>query len=190
MAYIIAANVKAYAGISGAGDDALLASLITRAQAVIDRYCNRTFEAASASTRYFTVGRDTEGAWLWFDEDIASITTVTNGDSVAVSSSQYTTEPKNRTPYHGIKLLGSAGKVWTYSTDPEDAISVVGKWAYSTSAPEDIQHAAIRLVTFFYRQKDTSQDSDRPLLTESGVTLLPLQIPTDVRHMLNPYRWL
>lgn len=188
MAYTTVASVKAYGGISGAGDDTLLDALVDRAQAIVDAYTKRTFEASADSTRYFTVGLDTEGPFLWLDEDLASITTVTNGDSNEVTSSQYTTKPKNRTPYYGIKILPSAGKVWTFTTDAEDAISVAGKWAYSATAPADIVQATVRLTTFLYRQKDTSQDLDRPLMTDAGVMIMPSQIPNDVKAMLNPYR--
>lgn len=190
MAYCTAAQVKAYAGISAPDDDALLGELITRSKAIIDAHCRRTFEASTTASRYYTVGRDTEGYYLWLDEDLASITSVLNGDasSTAVTSTQYTTIPKNETPYYGIKILQSAGKVWEYDQDPEDAITVTGYWAYSTTAPADIIHAAIRLVTFLYRQKDTSMDADRALLTDAGVTLLPSDLPNDVQRLLAPYR--
>jgi len=189
MAYTTTAQVKTYAGIGGSGDDILIGSLITYAQKAIDNYCNRTFEG-SATNRVFDVGGDTEGNTLWFDEDCASITTVTNGDasSTEVTSAQYVTIPRNRTPYHGIKILSSAGKVWEYSTDPEGAITVNGVWAYSATAPNDIVHACTRLATFLYRQKDTSMDIDRPILTDAGVTLLPGSLPNDVKTILEPYR--
>lgn len=41
------ANVKAYLGITAATDDALIATLITRAQDRIERHCNRIFNAAT-----------------------------------------------------------------------------------------------------------------------------------------------
>ena len=189
MAYCTTEQVRTYLGVSGTADDGLLAELVTFSQAAIDSYCRRTFEAAADSDRYFTVGRDTEGRWLWFDQDLATITTVLNGDSSAteVTSSQYITEPYSA-PFFGIKILGSAAKVWEYNLDPEDAIKVTGKWAYSTSAPKDIVFAAIRLAAYMYRSKDTSMDSDRPILTDAGVTLLPMGLPNDVLKLLSPYR--
>jgi len=192
VAYCTLAQVRSYVGIGSTeiADDVLIAALIVRAQQAIDTYCDRTFEASADSTRYFDVGADTEGRTLWLDEDLCAITTVTNGDSssTVITSSQYTTIPRNTTPYHGIRILASSAKVWEYQTDPEGALSVAGKWAYSTTAPADITHACIRLTAFLYRQKDTNVDADRPILTDAGVTIMPASLPNDVRQMLNPYR--
>jgi hypothetical protein len=191
MAYCTTAQVKAYAGINEPDDDELITNLITRSQAIIDAHCRRTFESTTTASRYYTVGADTEGAYrLWLDEDLASITQVLNGDSsqTEITASQYTTVPKNDTPYYGIRILRSASKVWEYDEDPEDAITVTGYWAYSTTAPADIVHACIRLATFLYRQKDTSIDTDRALITDSGVTILPTSLPHDVQQLLAPYR--
>ena len=188
MAYATASLMRSYAGIKGAGDDGLLATFADAANTHVDKYCRRTFEG-SDTDRFFTVGRDTEGRWLWFDEDLASITTILNGDasSTELTSSEYIVEPKDA-PYFGVKILASASKVWEYVTDPENAIKVTGVWTYSATAPDDIIHAATRLAVFMYRQKDTSLDLDRPLITDAGVTLLPAGLPNDVKSLLLPYR--
>ena len=192
MAYCTLAQVRSYLGIGSTeiADDVLISALIVRAQQAIDTHCDRKFEAASDSTRYFDVGADTEGRTLWIDEDLCAITTVTNGDSssTVITASQYTTIPRNDTPYYGIRILSSSSKMWEYDDDPEGALSIAGKWAYSTSAPADVVHACVRLVAFLYRQKDTSADSDRPILTDAGVTIMPSSLPNDVRQILAPYR--
>lgn len=189
MAYCTAAEIKAYLSITGAGDDTLLGTIADRATALMDAYCRRTLIASADTTRYFTVGRDTEGRRLWFDDVCAAVTTVTNGDSVEVSSSEYVLLHRNNPPYIGIKILGSAGKAWTYTNDPEDAISVLGAWAWFDvgATPADIKHAAVRLSAWIYRQKASSADTDRPLLTDAGVTILPSQIPSDVKAALQQY---
>jgi hypothetical protein len=190
MAYTVLADVKEYLSIptGTTSDDDLITDLIGRAQAYIDSYTGYTFEAAEDSDRTFDAVADVDGAMLHFDTMIAAITTVTNGDSVEVTSGQYTTEPRNVTPYYAIRLLSSSGVSWTYSTDPEDAITVTGKWAWSTTAPSDIVQACVRLVAFMYRQKDTSADVDRPLLTGDGNVIMPSALPTDVKALLSPYR--
>lgn len=189
MAYCTAAEIREYAGIGSDADDVLLGNLADRATALMDGYCRRALIASADTTRYFTVGRDTEGTRLWFGEVCAAVTTVTNGDSVEVSSSEYALIDRNKPPYIGIKILGSAGKAWTYTNDPEDAISVLGAWAWFDvgATPDDIKHTAIRLATWLYRQKDSSSDTDRPLLTDAGVTILPSQIPSDVKSALQQY---
>ena len=186
MAYVSAADLKTYLGVTGAGDDALLAVLITGAQQAVDNYCRRTFEASADSTRYYTVFKDTDNFVLWLDEDLCAITSITNGDSVAVAADEYTTIPKNETPYYKIKLLASGGKSWTYDDDPEDAITIVGKFAYSTTAPADIVQATKRLAAFYYRQKDS------PLVDvtaiEAGTVIRTPGMPPDVKALLMPYR--
>ena len=189
MAYCTTAQVKAYLGNTTASDDTLLDELIPRAQAAIDAYCHRAFEATSDTTRTFDADRDTDGPFLYFDEDLASITTITNGDGSTIASSSYVTEPRNRTPYCGIKILVSSGVNWEYDSnnDPEDAISVTGKWSWSVSAPDDIVHACIRLTGYYYRQRD-AQVFDTTATPELGVITIPQGFPKDVKMLIEPYR--
>lgn len=195
MAYTTAAELKVYAGINLAPDDGLLTTLIARAQASIDRYVGFSFEAAADSTRYFDArstryGGHVDGRLLLFDTWACALTSVTNGDGTVVASTKYVTEPRNGARYYGVKLLLSSGYSWEAQSDDdtEKAITVVGKWAWSTSAPADIVHATLRLGLWYYRQRDSSTDMDRPLLAE-GVTILPSMIPADVTAILDAYRW-
>ena len=191
MAYTDAATLKTYLGVSAATDDTLLTALIARAQAAIDVYTGRTFEAAADSTRYFTVGRDTLGRMLYFDQDLAAITTVvtnaddgSGGDSLATTD--YITHPRNRTPYHSIEIVSSSAYDWTYTLDPTGGITVAGKWAYSTSAPNDIVHACVRLAAYYYRQKDAGV-FDTTAIPDIGIIQIPQGMPRDVQLILNPY---
>ena len=178
--------VKRYLGITATTDDVLLYEFIYAAQGIIDNTTGRTFEASADSTRYLDAVADVHGNELWFGGDVCALTTVTNGNSVVVSSSEYTTMPRNHTPYYAIKLLPSASKTWTYTTDHEGAITVVGRWAYSLTAPDAIKQATTRLAAYLYRQKDNASDLDRTLIV-GNATVLPAQIPSDVKMMLRPY---
>jgi hypothetical protein len=182
-------------------DEALVNDLLTRASALIDTYCGRYFASDSDKTdvgssdsyvtRKFDALEDVDGFYLYLDRDLCEISSITNGDSDAttVSSSDYVTEPRNDTPYFAIKLLSSTGTYWEYVTDPENAISVAGIWAYSKTAPNDIIHATVRLASWLYKQRiNTDADLDRPLLTNAGVTIMPSQLPADVTRLLMPYR--
>jgi len=188
MAYTTLADVKSYLGIPTAttADDTLITALIGRAQAIIDRYCDRTFEASADTTRYFTVGVDTDGGTVYLDNDLAAITSVTNGDGTTVLATQYVTLG---TPFDAIKLLGSAGLFWTLTDDgdAENAIAIVGKWAYSTTAPADVVAACVRLSAYLYRQKDNAGDLDRAVIA-GNTTILPAEIPADIRLILRPLR--
>jgi len=187
MAYCSLAQMKTYVGATDNDDDALLTDCITRAEAVIDRATKRTFEASADSTRTFDAQQDVAGRTLYLDADLCAITSITNGDGAAITALQVVSEPRNHAPYYALTLKASTGLAWTYETDPEDAISVTGRWAYSTTPPADIEQACVRLAAWFYRQKDSSSDLDRPMVSMDGATLLPAQIPADVQRMLQPY---
>ena len=195
MAYATAADLKLYAGIEANTDDGLLTLLLARAQAAIDLRVGFTFEAATDTTRYFDAaptyaGGHVDGRLLLFDTWCKSITSVTNGDGTVIASTYYVTEPRNVRVYYGIRLLASSGYTWEAKSndDTENAITVVGKWAWSTTAPADIKHACLRLALWYYRQRDNSTDLDRPLLAE-GVTIMPSQMPADVERILAAYAW-
>lgn len=191
MAYCTAADVKTYLGISETDDDALITQLVTAAQQAIDTHCNRTFEAAADSTRNFSVEHDVDGRTVWLDEDLADITTVTsNADGSSpdvIPSTDYVTKPRNRTPYYAIVLKTSSDDDWDYADDPEDGITIEGKWAYSETAPDDIKQWCIRLASYYYRQKD-AQVFDVTAVPEAGVITVPQGLPADVRQGLRHYR--
>ena len=188
MAYATLAIVKAYLDIPTAttSDDALLNSLIDRAQEIIDAYTGRDFEAVTA-TKYFTID-DVEGRWLHLSGyDLLTVTTLTNGDATATvfTSDQYRLEPRNETPKWAVRLKEDYD--WDFD-DSDSEISIAGTWGYSATAPSDVVHACIRLVSFLYRQKDTSGDIDRPMVTGDGVTIMPSALPKDVMSILEKYR--
>lgn len=186
MAYTSASNLKTYLGISEATDDTLLGTLITAAQAMIDAHCRQTFEAAADTTRYFDAVRDVNGSMLYLDAPLCAITTVTNGDGNTVASTKYVTEPRNTTPYYALQLKANAGVAWTYTSTPENAIAIAGKWAYSTTAPADIAQTTIRLAAYLYRQRDNASDLDRAIVGASGI-MLPAALPKDIQTLLRPY---
>ena len=189
MAYCGVDELKEYLGVTGTADDAMLLTLLAAAQRTIDSYCARTFEATADTVRTFDSQRDVDGYTLTVDSDLCAITSIVNGDGTTISNSHYVTEPRNETPYYAIRLKASAGNVWTstVSGDSENAITVTGKWAYSTSAPSDIAHVCKRLAAYIYRQKDNAGDLDRAVIAGNS-TILPAQIPSDIRLMLTPYK--
>lgn len=187
MAYTDTTTLKRYLGISSSSDDTLLGECITRAQALIDGYTGRTFEAAADTTRYFDAVANVNGRRLYLDHDLCQITSVTNGDGVAVASDEYTALSPNMTPYYALLLLASSGKAWTYEDDPENAISIVGRWAWSVTAPTAIVQATVRLAAYLYRQKNNAQDLDRAVAVGNTV-LLPGELPRDLVQILAPYQ--
>jgi hypothetical protein len=185
MAYTNVIGVRQYLDIADGGDDALFGDLIDAAQKAIDIYTRRTWEATADTTRYFDYSSENiDGLTLFLDKDLCSITTVTNGDSVVVASNERTTIPRIETPYYAIRLLSDSGVTWTYDDEWMDAISITGRWAYSTSAPNDIVQACNRLAAFYYKQRD--QQMFDVTAIEAGTLISPVGLPADVRRILDP----
>jgi len=179
LEYTTGAAVKAYLDISSSGDDVLLGQLVSRACAMIDRFCRRRFIAA-AMTRLFDAP---SGDTLWLDEDLLSVTAITNGDGSAVGSGQYVLLPANGLPKCAIRLRKSTGATWI---GEEQAIHVQGTWGYSPAPPDDVVQAAIRLTAWLYKQRDAPFGTTaRP---DVGIVEVPAAIPVDVTAMLLRYQ--
>lgn len=188
MAYTDVTSVKQYLKISSSDDDTLLAAFVARAQQMVDVYTGRTFEASTNTSRYFDCTRPTvDGRTLYLDRDLCSINSITNGDGSTIASTYYVTEPRNDTPYYAITLKASSGYSWTFTDDPENAITISGKWAYSASAPVDIAQATVRLAGWLYRQRD-NKTFGTEAFPEVGMVVTPDSFPRDVSMILNPYR--
>jgi hypothetical protein len=196
--YVATSDLKTYLGISTTTDDSLLALCLARAQAAIEAYTHRRFDAHT-ETHYFRQesvlipqaywGRDAmvevlnpTQTVLYLDDDLLSVTTLTNGDGTSITAASYWLEPRNTAPYWYIRLKSTVS--WTFSTDGE--ISVLGSWGYSSTAPYDIQHACLRLGAYYYRQKD-AQVYDTTATPELGVITVPQGMPRDVRMILDQY---
>lgn len=179
-------------GLDVNDDDPLLESLLTRAQFAIDNHTHRTFEAAADTTKLFDAEQDTSDHYMVLDWtpyvlDLCQITTVINGDGTSISASSYVTNPRNQTPWYGLRFKLNSGLYWTFDQDPENAISITGRWAYSVTAPADIVHATVRMATYMYRQKDANT-FDVTAIPGAGVIEVPQGIPRDVGKLLEPYR--
>lgn len=184
MSYAIVNDLKDYLGVTTSVDDNLLENMLTRAEGIIDAYTGRHFEAETA-TKYFT-SADTYGQDLnLYGYDLLTVTELINGDGIKIDSDEYRLYPRNDLPKWMIRL--NDGKSWNFSGGDSE-ISVTGTWGYSATAPADITHACIRLAAFLYRQKDTSADLDRPMVTGDGVTIMPSGLPSDVQRLLDRYK--
>lgn len=201
MAYATLAQLKAYLGIDAIGDDDLLEDLIDRAETAIDTFTGRNFEAAT-ETRYFErEALDDTGFILHVDRDLIAMTAdavgppatfgLTNGDDDAtgIPSTEYwlTSMSGNRNigpPYHAIRMKVDSTYSWEFDTDYW--VSVAGTWGYSATAPNDIEHACIRLAGYYYHQKD-AQVFDVTAAPDVGIISVPQGIPRDVERILQPY---
>jgi len=195
MAYVTLADLKTYLGVGTVADDALLSQCITRAQAFIEAETVRVFEASADATKTFdavaNVLADEDGRrlTLYLDGlDLCQVTSVTNGDGVAVSASAYTTEPRHSTPWWALRLKANASAAWTYTDTPEGAISIVGRWAHSVTPPGDVVQATLALAAYFYRQRGAEATGMEPVVSASGVVMMPPRIPDVVKAVVEKYQ--
>lgn len=190
MAWTTIEVVKKWLEIKESKDDALLIDLISEAEATIDTATHRQFTAASA-TRYYdpTDPRVVRGPYLYLDEDLVSVTTLTNGDSdVLTASTEYILQPVNTgPPYHVVKLVASGGINWTYVNDPEIAISLLGSWGYAATVPTNIVHACRLLAAYDYRARQAGPEADRTIFA-GGTVIAPSQAPQRIAELIDPYR--
>lgn len=197
MAYTTYTAVKAELKLDNDDDQTLIEGYITLAQRIIEAPrplgTERVFEASSDSTRSLDApteagsGPDDPRRLLlvWPCGDLCSITTVVNGDGTTLTTADYVTEPRTGGPFWGIRLKQGSSKEWTFTDSPEAAIAITGKWAYSTSAPTDIQRAALRLAVWLYKSRDNA-GFDVDIKTEEGL-ILGARMPRDIRQIIETY---
>lgn len=112
------------------GDDALLQRHIASASAFIERHANRRFNLYyQARTHDYD-----DPVFLDLNEDLLELDSLTNGDadSSSIATSDVLQMSANSTPKWQLKIKASASDNWTYSDDPEQAITVTGWWGYHT----------------------------------------------------------
>lgn len=121
---------------SETGNDELITSLIHAASTIfqgeVDRVCapyygTHTFDAVPPICRPYTL--DVGKAAL----DLLSVTTLTNGNGVTISGAGIALRTSGFYPKWRVELKQSAGATFTYNTDWQDAISVLGWWGYVPS---------------------------------------------------------
>lgn len=133
--YVTLAEIKAQLTAPGqtfstdTTDDGVLETILNTASRVIDEQTARRFYP-KIETRYFDVPGSNRD--LPLDGDLLEIITLTNGDTVVLTTTDYYLHPKNFTPYFSIRLKQSSSYYWYQDGDgnTEDVISVKGIWGY------------------------------------------------------------
>lgn len=193
MSYITLSELKTYLNIpvSDTTADTKLQTFIDAAQKFIENYTGKVFEASATSTRLFHAIEDVDGFVLFLDKGLASSSSlvIVNGDGETIPSNAYVLEPRNTFPARMIRLKQTQGYVWDFDDDPENAISVTGYFADTTSADANIKQATKRLASYLYHQKDNAGDLDRPMQMMDGVVYFPTVLPKDVQLLLEHYIW-
>lgn len=167
-------------------DDAVVDALITQASRWIDRHTGRTFYART-ETRYFDVP---DSRLLFFDDDLISVTTLTNGDATVLTTADYFLLPRNETPKFAAKLKESSSYVWEWDSnnDREGVISIAGSWGYSATCPADVEQACQLICVNMYRNRFGPNITGAATLTAAGVVITPQDIPASAVALLSAYR--
>ena len=110
-------------------DDGILQAILNAVSRVMDEQTSRRFYP-KIETRYYDVPGNSRD--LPLDGDLLEIITLTNGDTVVLTTADYYLHPKNSTPYFVVRLKQSSSYYWAQDGDgnTEDVISVKGIWGY------------------------------------------------------------
>ncbi len=114
-----------------AADDSLVESHIATATDLITGFCNRSF-VPYRETKTFDARGDgiaDHSRTLLLRDDLLAVHSLTNGDGTAIASNQYALLGSGY-PKWAVELLPSTGLAWTYTTDWQNAISLVGTWGF------------------------------------------------------------
>ncbi len=187
--YATLTEFKAYANITStdATDDAVIEDIIEGASRLIDTYTGRTFYART-DTHYYNTPNSFE--LLIEDDDLLTITTLTNGDGTVISSNNYKLLPLNESPKFMVYLKTSSGIIWTLdsNSDPIGAITILGTWGFSSTAPDDVKQACLIISASEYRKRFGEGTESAATITPAGVVLTPQGMPKSAAQLLQSYK--
>lgn len=129
------ARFKAGSGEYTTAQNAAYRDIIVQASEQLQAECGRRFDER-IETRYYSAvpvrySGDIDGANLWLDDDLKSVTTIVNGDGTTISTG-YTLMPRRpEYSYTHIRLDPYGTVYWTANTlDPYESIAITGVWGY------------------------------------------------------------
>ena len=181
-------EIKARLGIdnSNAKDDTILEAEVEAASRFFDNETQRTFYART-ETHYFDIPKGRE---LRLDDDLLSVTTLTNGNGVAIASTEYTVVPRNKPPYYAIKLKEGSSVGWELDSDgnSEGVIALAGTWGRTSTAPANVKESCIQIASAAYKRRFGENLGAVTTITAAGITITPQDIPTYAWRVINVYK--
>ncbi len=188
--YATLAEYKLY-GIPDAGadadNDAVLEDIITATSRFIDQQSGRTFYARTETRSYdIPYGSRT----LKLDDDLLTVTTFSNGNGDAITSSNYILLPANVSPKYAIKLTATSAVGWLpdSNNNSEQAIDVAGTWGFSSSTPADIHIACLEIAKSYSGRRFGDAFDTTTTITAAGIVITPRDIPSSATKTLIGYR--
>lgn len=167
-------------------DDGALEDLIEAASRFIDRKTARTFYART-ETRSFDVPR---GRTLIMDDDLISITTLTNGDTTVLTTSDYFLKPANETPKYAIVIKQSSTNIWEQdsSGNTEQVITVSGSWGWASSVPDDIKVAILEITKAMDARRLGKNMGVMATVSAGGIVVTPRDVSEFVWGLINSWK--
>ena len=152
------------------GDDTLLGSFVQEASNEVGEAMKRVPHPTVQTRSYdYAGGFMPNVRTLNLDEDLLALTTLTSAGAT-ISSSDYVMLPNNGYPKWRVQLKALSALSFSYSTSPEQAVSIAGIWGYVPHYP-----ACWKTLTTLAEALDTSEtaiDLTSGTLIEVGHYLL------------------
>ena len=164
----------------------MIEQCIEAASRYIDNETGRTFYART-ETRYYDVSGSRV---LKLDDDLLTITTLTNGDDNTIASTEYNLWPKNNPPYSEIRLKASSSTLWLMDGDgnAEAVIDVAGTWGFVATAPHDIRQVCLMITQNMDARRTGENVSSTVKVTAFGVVVTPTDIPGVAAQVFRKYK--
>lgn len=118
---------KILGNIPDNNDEALIKAIIKSVSRRIEDYCNGVHFIPVTETRTFDFYN---GYVLWLDKHLCYLTTLTNNGS-AIASGDILEYPPSEPWTRRIEISRSSSSFFTWSDQPEQCTTVLGRWAYS-----------------------------------------------------------
>jgi hypothetical protein len=167
-------------------DDTVLETIIEAASRYLDDQTGRTFYART-ETRLYDIPKGRE---LHLDDDLLTVTTLTNGDSTVIPSTQYILSPANVYPKRAIELKGSSSYAWqtTSSGDTKQVISVAGTWGWTSTTPTEIKEATRQIAKNVANRRTGENSAGEALILPSGIVVSPQDLSGFAKGVIARYR--
>lgn len=190
MAYVTRAEYRSYTSALNGGstatydtaDDALHDDVLDQATGYIEAQTGRRYSAVTA-TRYFDARSVASGdvQLLLLDDDLLTVTTLTNGDGTTISASDFWTEPYNASFYYGVRLKST--KSWAFSADGR--VSITGTWGRMATPSDDVKRVTMRLAYLFQQQRTAT---GQVTVFQDGTRTYEVPLTDDLKQWINRER--
>lgn len=109
-------------------DDSVIEDMIERTSREFDGMCGRHFYPLVETVNYDVP----DDEFLWFDDDLLEVISLTNGDGTAVATADYHFKPLREYPKYALYLTDITDTAWESTTvdSDQEAIALNAIWGY------------------------------------------------------------